>query len=116
VTNLFKVMWKIDDELSFKLNGTDYTLYLCFLKHCIWVFTILVIFGCIFLFPVYETGTQNDEAKEKYDQDPLNNITLINITNDDKRMLWAFLVSQVVVPTWAFCGLYLYSLSKKKNE
>ena len=82
ISNWFKVMWKIDDKLLLKLNGTDYTMYIIFLKHALFVFSVISIFAIIILWPTYATGTESIATIDVFDLDPMDKLTLIHATSN----------------------------------
>lgn len=54
--NWFTVLWRLSDEKLVAINGTDYTLYLIFLRYCAVFFGCLTVFNLIFMVPIYITG------------------------------------------------------------
>jgi hypothetical protein len=66
VTNLSKILWKIDDKMLLELNGSDYTLYLIFIKHSIGVFLALTAFALVFLYPIYASGDPDGGTPDQF--------------------------------------------------
>jgi len=55
--NWFKVLRNLKDDKILELNGADYTLYLIFLRYTAVLFFVISVYNCIFMIPMYVTGT-----------------------------------------------------------
>jgi len=42
------------------MNGTDYTLYLIFLRFSAWFCLVITVLNCLIYIPIYVTGDPND--------------------------------------------------------
>ncbi len=53
----FRVLWKLDDDQMQKMNGTDYTLYLVYLRYAAWLCLIITAANFSIIIPIYATGS-----------------------------------------------------------
>jgi hypothetical protein len=52
----FKALWHIDDKKLVQICGTDYALYLVFLRMSAVLLFCITIFNCVIMVPIYMTG------------------------------------------------------------
>jgi hypothetical protein len=57
--NWFKVLWRLNDDQIQQMNGTDYTLYLIFLRFSAWFCLVITVLNCLIYIPIYVTGKPN---------------------------------------------------------
>lgn len=77
--NWFKVLRNLKDDKILELNGADYTLYLIFLRYTAVLFFVISVYNCIFMIPMYVTGTPAPELRNQT-VTIMNDITVLNIT------------------------------------
>lgn len=114
VTNLSKILWKIDDKMLLELNGSDYTLYLIFIKHSIGVFLALTAFALVFLYPIYASGDPDGGTPDQF-QDKMNKLTIGNVSANDGKMVFAYFCAVFIIPIWAAVALWFYRKTKALN-
>ena len=96
------------------MNGTDYTLYLVFLRYAGYVCLILTCFNLVLLIPIYGTGSPvpTDNWKEN-NESSMNNWTVLNITANEGKFTFVYLYTMFVVSGIAYCMVIFY---QKKYE
>lgn len=52
----FKALWYLNDDMLFEICGTDYTLYLIFLRMTSLLLFVITIFNAVIMVPIYVTG------------------------------------------------------------
>ena len=77
----FKALWKLDDETLRKICGTDYALYVVFLRLALKMLFLITIFNAIVIVPLYSSGDPipSDDYKLQ-DMSVMNKATVLNIT------------------------------------
>ena len=59
------MVWQLDDDDIQKMNGTDYTLYLVYLRFAAWVCLVITIINCLIMMPLYASGKPKNEDNWK---------------------------------------------------
>ena len=116
--NWLTVVRSIDDEKLLAMNGIDYTLYLVFLRYAWYLFTVLSVFGIIFLLGIYASGTPttNNLPSSDTEKSGMDVCTVLNITGTQSKLAFVFFVAMFGVPLVAGFWLLKYrQLSKKLN-
>lgn len=54
--NWFKVLWQLDDNRLQEINGSDYTLYLVYLRYASVLCAVITLFNCCVMVPLYASG------------------------------------------------------------
>lgn len=104
--NWFRVLWNLTDDKLLELNGADYTLYLVFLRQTAKFFAILSIFNAIFMIPMFISG--DPVANLPLKPTIMNTVTVINVTNNDGKMMFTYFSSIVFVSLCGFSLIYQY--------
>lgn len=66
LSNWVKIVWQLNDDQIQKMNGTDYTLYLVYLRYAGWVCLILTLVNCSLMIPIYASGKPMKDDNWKY--------------------------------------------------
>ena len=90
--------------------GTDYTLYLIFLRFAAVLLLIITIFNSFIMVPLYTTGDPmpSDDYHEVDGMSKMNAATILNITGSSKKMIFAYICAIVVIPSFAFAMVYRF--------
>ena len=90
--------------------GTDYTLYLIFLRMAAFLLLIITIFNGFIMVPLYTTGDPmpSDDYNLVDGMSKMNAATILNITGSDKKMIFAYICAIVVIPSFAFAMIYRF--------
>lgn len=101
------MLWSISDDQLVELNGIDYTLYLVFLRYVAVFCAGLTLFNCIFVLPCYLSGEPSRSDKASYPSTVFK-ITAINITGDEGKLIYIFIITMVITPLFAYYMLRKY--------
>ena len=93
----------MDDARMLKLIGMDSTLYLIFLRHTTILFFALTVIAGIFLVPIFGSGISHSN------HDSMDQFTIINVTDNQNKLAFAYFVALLVVPLTAGFVIYQYS-------
>lgn len=88
------------------MNGSDYTLYLVFLRYVSYLCAVLAIFDVCLFIPLYWTGTTAFNTEK--DWSSMNVLTFMNITANPYRQIFVYIFTLFVEAALAFTCLYLY--------
>jgi hypothetical protein len=115
--NWLTVVRSIDDDKLLAMNGIDYTLYLVFLRYAWYLFSLLSLFGLVFMLAIYASGkptTNNLPSFKKVDASEMDKCTVLNITGTQTKLAFVYFVTMFGVPLLACFALWKYrQLSKK---
>ena len=109
--NWFKILWNLTDEKLLELNGADYTLYLVFLRQTAKFFLVITVFNAIFMIPMYFSGSPAPIGP--LSKTIMNTITVINVTENNGKMMFTYFSSIVLV---SCLGFYLIIQYRQKYE
>jgi hypothetical protein len=90
------------------MNGTDYTLYLVFLRYAAWLCLVITAIDIVVLFPVYATGDPKDKDSK---WSTMNKLTFLNITLYDDKCIFVYVFTLFVITALSFFVLLKF---KKK--
>lgn len=75
------MLWKLDDDQIQEMNGTDYTLYLVYLRYCAYFCLVLTVINAFIMIPLYVGGTPATVDDWRTNgASAMNNLTILNIT------------------------------------
>ena len=107
--NWFKVLWQLDDNKLQEINGTDYTLYLVFLRYSAFLCAVITMFNCVLMIPLYASGSPSEiDQKIIDDGTKMNVLTVLNISARDTKMMVAFFIALFVFPGFALIMIMRY--------
>ena len=109
----FKVLWALDDDQLKEICGTDYALYLIFLRMTSFLLLGITLFNSIVMVPIYLTGEPmaSDDYRLIDTMSNMNAATVLNITATHPKMIFAYICAIIVIPASAL--LMVYSFRKK---
>lgn len=107
--NWFKALWHLDDNSLQAICGTDYTLYLIFLRFSAYLLLVITIFNAVVIVPLYVTGDPmpSDNWKDN-DMSKMNAATVLNITGKQPKMVFAYICAIVIIPILAFYMIFVF--------
>ena len=118
----FRALWHLDDDRLRDICGTDYTLYLVFLRYTACLLVIICIFNAVVMIPLYVTGEPMDSDNYKLDEgmSRMNSATVLNITATHSKMLFSYFCAVIFIPLLGFYMIYrfrakYYNWKKKVN-
>ena len=90
--------------------GTDYTLYLIFLRKTAVLLLLITLFNAFIMVPLYTTGDPmpSDDYNLVDGMSKMNAATILNITGSDRKMIFAYICAVVVIPSFAFAMIYRF--------
>ena len=108
--NWFKVLQSLDDEKMLKINGADYALYLVYLRYAAYLCAGIFAFDLVVMVPLYQSGDpmEADDYRTHDSLSSMNAITVLNITANKNKMIFAYVVAVFIVPSFAFFMLYKF--------
>ncbi len=90
------------------MNGTDYTLYLVFLRYAAWLCLVITAIDIVVFFPLYATG---DPIRSKDDKwSTMNKLTFLNITANDGKCIFVYVFTLLVITALSFYALYKFKM------
>ena len=111
--NWFKVLRSLDDNSLREMNGTDYTLYLVFLRYLAYLFGAISVLNFILMIPIYASGNPSDNEVTPKNESIMNFLTVLNITGSDAKMVIIYLFALFVIPGMA---IYMVHQYRRKYE
>ena len=102
--NWFKVLWRLEDDQIQKMNGTDYTLYLVFLRYAAWLCLVITVIDVLIFFPLYASG--DPSSKDKWST--MNTLTFLNITARDGKCIFVYVFTLLVVSALSFLVIFWF--------
>ena len=111
--NWFKALWHLDDNQLKDICGTDYALYLIFLRMSAILLACITLFNCVFMVPLYVTGEPmpSDDYRLVETMSKMNAATILNVTGTEYKMILAYICAVVLIPIAAF-----YMINKFRNK
>lgn len=108
--NWFKVLWSIDDKKMLRIVGADYALYLVYLRYAGNLCVAITLFNLCVMIPIYVSGDPltDDDYKVNSELSSMNLLTVLNITENTSKMVFAYSVAVVLIPIFAFFMLYKF--------
>ena len=108
--NWFKVLWQLDDNKLQEINGTDYTLYLVFLRYAAFLCAVITMFNAVLMVPLYASGapSQLDQDQSINNGTKMNVLTVLNISARPHKMMVAYFVALFVFPGFALLMIARY--------
>ena len=90
--------------------GTDYTLYLIFLRMSAILLFFITIFNGFIMVPLYTTGDPmpSDDYHLVDAMSKMNAATILNITGSPSKMIFAYVCAIVLIPSFAFAMIYQF--------
>lgn len=104
--NWFKVLYKLNDDQIQTMNGTDYTLYLIFLRFAAWFCLVIVVINLVLFCPLYATGTPSSVYANKWSS--MNVLTFMNITDDSAKEMFVYVATMLLETSMVVYMLVLY--------
>ena len=84
------------------MTGTDYTLYLVFLRFAAWFCFAITIVNCVILIPIYISGQPKiNDNWETNNQSYMNKLTILNITDSDIKYSFVYIFKITIVSGFA---------------
>ncbi len=88
------------------MNGTDYTLYLVFLRYMAYLCGCYSILNFFLMIPIYASGKPDDtEVMDNNTDSIMDFLTVLNITASEGKMIFTYLIALFVIPGMA---VYMY--------
>ena len=108
-----KVLMALDDNQLKEICGTDYALYLVFLRMTAKLLLGITLFNSIIMVPIYMTGEPmaSDDYRLIETMSSMNQATVLNITATHPKMIFAYICAIILIP--AFALFMVYSFRKK---
>jgi len=108
--NWFRALWHLDDNQLQAICGTDYALYLIFLRFSAFLLFAISIFNCIVMVPMYVTGEPmpSDDYRLVEGMSVMNAATVLNVTGTHSKMVTAYVCAVVLIPGMAFFMIYKF--------
>ena len=107
--NWFKVLRSLDDNSLQEMNGTDYTLYLVFLRYMAYLCGCYSILNFFLMIPIYASGKPDDtEVMDNNTDSIMDFLTVLNITGSEGKMIFTYLIALFVIPGMAVYMIHLY--------
>jgi hypothetical protein len=88
------------------MNGTDYTLYLVFLRYAAWLCFFITAIDIGVFFPLYASGDPIDKNSDKWST--MNCLTFLNITANDGKCVFVYVFTLIVITAMSFYALYKF--------
>ena len=90
--------------------GTDYTLYLIFLRYAALLLFSITVFNGFVMVPLYTTGDPmpSDDYQLVDGMSNMNAATILNITGSAHKMIFAYICAIVVIPSFAFYMIFRF--------
>lgn len=106
----FKALWHLNDDQLIEICGTDYTLYLIFLRMSAILCFVITIFNGVVMVPIYLTGEPmaSDDYKKVDTISKMSAATVLNITSTPSKMIFAYVCAVVVIPGLAITMIYKF--------
>ena len=106
----FRALWYISDDALLKICGTDYALYLIFLRMTSWLLFFITLFNGIIMVPIYLTGEPmpSDDYKTVDSISEMSAATVLNITLTSSKMIFTYISAIVIVPAVALFMIYKF--------
>jgi hypothetical protein len=106
----FKALWHLDDNQLQAICGTDYALYLIFLRFSAFLCFSISIFNGIVMVPMYVTGEPmpSDDYRLVEGMSSMNAATVLNITGTHSKMVTAYVCAVILIPGMAFFMIYKF--------
>ena len=119
--NWFKVLRSLNDNSLQEMNGTDYTLYLVFLRYVAYLCGAISVMNLIFMVPIYASGKPSDtEVVDNNTESIMDFLTVLNVTASDAKMIFTYLIALLIIPGAAMYMIHQYRLKyegwKKKVD
>ena len=110
IANWFKALWHLGDDQLQMICGTDYTLYLIFLRMAAMLLLGITVINGFIMVPLYTTGEPmpSDDYNLVDGMSNMNAATILNITGSSNKMIFAFICAIVVIPSFAFAMIYRF--------
>lgn len=90
------------------MNGTDYTLYLVFLRYAAWVCFVITVIDVVIFFPLYATGDGTTSHDSTTQWSTMNTLTFLNITNNDGKCIFVYVFTLLVISALSLIMLYWF--------
>ena len=113
IFNWCKVLYKLEDDQMQKMNGTDYTLYLVFLRYAAWLCLVITLINLVIFFPLYASGDPTYRDKHQ-NWSSLNKFTFLDITANNGKCLFMYIFTLIVMS--GLTGIMLVWYRKKYND
>jgi len=106
----FKALWHLNDDQLIEICGTDYTLYLIFLRMTAILCFVITIFNGVVMVPIYLTGDPmaSDDYKLVETIPEMSAATVLNITGTTWKMIFSFVSAVMFVPGLAITMIYKF--------
>lgn len=106
----FRVLWQMNDDQLKTICGTDYALYLIFLRYSAFLLFVINIFNAAVIVPIYLTGEPmpTDDYHLIEGMSNMNAATVLNVTGTRWKMIFAYVCALVLVPFIAFFMIFTF--------
>jgi hypothetical protein len=96
--------------------GADYALYLIYLRYAGNLCLAITLFNLVIMIPIYVSGDPlaDDDYKQNPELSSMNLLTVLNITADESKMIFAYVIAVFIMPIFAFYMLYKF-ISKHES-
>ena len=110
IFRIFKALWHLSDDQLVEICGTDYTLYLVFLRMAAVLCFVITAFNGVVMIPLYLTGEPmaSDDHKQHESIATMSAATVLNITGTASKMIFAFIAAVVLIPALAITMIYMF--------
>jgi len=88
------------------MNGTDYMLYLVFLRYAAWLCFVITAIDIVVFVPLYLTGDPKRSQNDKWST--MNVLTFLNITAIDWKCLFVYVSTLLMITGLSFYALFRY--------
>lgn len=111
LSNWVRIVWQLSDDQIQKMNGTDYTLYLVYLRYAGWLCLILTGINLCLMIPIYASGVPKiDDNWKKQELSSMNKLTILNITASEGKFIFVYIFTILFVSSIAYCMVILYQV------
>lgn len=106
----FKALWHLSDDQLKTICGTDYALYLIFLRYTAFLLFVINIFNAAVIVPMYVTGEPmpSDDYHLVENMSKMNAATVLNVTDTHWKMLFSYITAIVLIPFLAFFMIFTF--------
>lgn len=100
----------MDDDQLQSICGTDYALYLVFLRMVAKLLAGITVFNSFVMVPLYTMGEPmpSDDYNLVDGMSKMNAATILNITGSANKMVFAYICAIIVIPSFAFAMIYRF--------
>ena len=115
------MLWRLDDNQLQKMNGTDYTLYLVYLRYAAKLCGLICVLNLVLMVPIYGSGDPSlIDDWQSNNKSSMNKFTVLNITGSKGKVLFCYVFTILVISGLAYLMLFSYRHKyegwKKKHD